>query len=430
RGKRKIEVEEVTPGRWAPNRMMCDETRTGDFYKRGYLFYRLLLDARNSKIIGLSGTPLINFPEELGILANVLHGYITIVEGIVEQSGSEIQKQAVEVGKKHPFIDFINAKNDSGGTRVVMSLLPAGNIKIGNDVGIARIPAFPETDMYVNMYAAISDLFEGRQPAMEEIVGAIRGVYSPTEYVPFENIQRGIMGAFTKESPTKKEIIDAIAAVYAKSYDMPSILKSIENAFRAAGLAFKGPPMARSEPLLPPFGDDFKQSFVPNGTNIINKATLITRLTGVVSYYKGSSLELMPRVAKDEVVRVPFSDYAQRAYSFKRTTELKKEMEKKPGQTVDAVWAQIYELGDSGAANNYKMGSRQACNFTFPAEVPRPSPTDKKEQEEEAEAGVAPVELVALAADEAKEVAEATGTEEFPELNDEAEAEAVAAAEA
>jgi hypothetical protein len=404
---------------------MCDEGRTSDFYKRGYLFYRLLLDARNSKIVGLSGTPLINYPEELGILSNVLHGYITIVEGVIGETGSEIQKQAIEVGLAHPFVDYVGTKSEAAGTRVVMSLLPEGTRKISNDVGVTRIPPFSETELYVSIYAAIADLFEGKGvgPAMEETVGAVRGASRDSgPFPPFEAIQRAIMGVYSKgeASVTKKSLMDAIAAVYSTSHETPVIVESIYQAFKAAGLNMAQPPTARSEPLLPAFGDDFRQAFVPNGTSIINKGTLLTRLTGIVSYYKGSSLELMPRVARDEVVRVPFSDYAQKAYSFKRTTELKKEMEASPGQTVDAVWAQIYELGDSGSANNYKMGSRQACNFAFPPEVVRPTAGNKKEEEEEATAGVAPVELVALAPD-AERTDEAVA-EEFPELHEEEDA--------
>jgi hypothetical protein len=218
--------------------------------------------------------------------------------------------------------------------------------------------------------------------------------------------------------------MSAISRTYAEAYDITTVVKSIQDAFKSAGLPFREPPTARSEALLPPFGDDFKSTFVPNGTNLINKATLLTRLTGLISYYKGSSLELMPRVKSDEVVRVPFSEYAQKAYSFKRSVELKKEMEAAPGQTMDMVWAQIYELGDSKASNNYKMGSRQACNFAFPPEVARPS-ASKKEMDEEAAAGQAAVELVALAPDAERDDIPAA-EEEFPELEGDEEEDDVA----
>jgi hypothetical protein len=358
KSRRTIPVEEIGPGRWRPNPTLC--ASDSKLYTRGYLFYRLLLDARNSKIIGLSGTPLINFPEEIGILANVLHGYITIVEGVIQQSGAAAIKAAQETALAHPFTDFVRVKSDpaGGGIRVIFTLLPPGVQKIANDTGVERIP--------------------------------------PEEAIP-----------------TFEEILD-----------------SVKDTFKEAGMEMKTV-TTRAEALLPPFGDDFRENFAPNGQALANKTVLITRLTGLISFYKGSRLELMPRVKSDEVVRVPFSLYAQKAYSFKRSTELKKEMEKKPGQTVDAVWAQIYEMGDSAAANNYKMGSRQACNFAFPPEVTRPSP-NAKEAEEEAEGGVVDGELLTLAPEEEGELppGEVEVEQEFPDLEDEPDDELEAEAEA
>ena len=347
--RRTIPVEEITPDRWKPT--LCNESTK--LYTRGYLFYRLLLDAQNSKIIGLSGTPLINFPEELGILSNVLHGYITTLEGVVPQVGKDIQEKAKDIGFKHHYTDFVSAKQDTkgGGTRVLFSLLPPGIRKIEHDVGVMRIPE------------------EDGIPSIETIVESIRGEYEK------------------------------------------------------AGIPFSGSLTPKSEALLPPFGDSFAEHFV-SGKDIKSKAVLITRLTGLVSFYRGSSLELMPRVKSDEIVRVPFSPYAQKAYSFKRSTEVKSEMEAKPGQTIDAVWAQVYELGDSASANNYKMGSRQACNFAFPPDVTRPS-ANSAESKKEAEDGAAPAGIVALSAGEEGDLPD----EEYVELDaDEDAGDALAAA--
>ena len=347
--RRTVPAEEITPDRWRPT--LCNQTTK--LYTRGYLFYRLLLDAQNSKIIGLSGTPLINFPEELGIMSNILHGYITTLEGVIQQVGKDIQKKAEDVGFKHPHLDYVSAKQDSkgGGTRILMSLLPPGIRKVDNEKGVMRIPD-----------------------------------------------EEGI--------PSLQSIVDSIKEDYAK-----------------AGIAISGILTPKSEALLPPFGDTFSEHFV-TGKDIKSKAVLITRLTGLVSFYKGSRLELMPRVKTDEIVRVDFSPYAQKAYSFKRSSEVKSEMEAKPGQTIDAVWAQVYELGDSASANNYKMGSRQACNFAFPPDVTRPS-ASATESKKEAEDGEAPTGIVALAAEEEPDLEEG----EFVELDGEAEDDdAVAAA--
>ena len=40
------------------------------------LLYRLLLEAQNTRIIFLTGTPIINYPNEIGIMLNMLRGYI------------------------------------------------------------------------------------------------------------------------------------------------------------------------------------------------------------------------------------------------------------------------------------------------------------------------------------------------------------------
>jgi ribA/ribD-fused uncharacterized protein len=321
KSRRTVPIEEVSHERWAPS--LCKEGTK--LYTRGYLFYRLLLDARNSKIVGLSGTPLVNFPEELGILSNVLHGYITTLEGVIQQSGSEVMKKAEEAGFKNPYTDYVKAKKDpaGGGIRITFSLLGQGLRKIENDVGVERIPE------------------EEPQPSFEEIVESIRA------------------------------------------------------SFKEAGVPFTGALKPKSEELLPPFADAFKEHFLTEALTLKNKAVLITRLTGLISFYKGSQLDKMPRVKSDEIVRVPFSLYAQKAYSFKRSSEVKSEIEGKGKQTVDAVFAQVYELGDTASANNYKMGSRQACNFAFPEEVTRPSPS-AKESLEEAEDGEAVAGIVSL----------------------------------
>jgi len=471
KGMRKIDPEPVTPDRWDPAPQMrknlqklLTETREErgarrarkeriELYSRGYMFYRLLCDARHSKIIGLSGTPLINHPEELGVLSNVLHGYFTIIEGTIQQTGKAVQEQARALALTHPFTDFVEVKQEpSGGTRVTVSLLPEGTVKVTHETGVTHLPSFTETDAYLTMYSAISVLYEGappakgepvesgrspakgepvesgRSPAKEEIVGAIRSGYEQTDFPPFEDIQREILDLYTKNpTPTKMQISDTLVKVYTEAHSSTAMIKSLQKLFKSAGLEFSGTPVARAESLLPPIAEDyttnkrkyrgFHTHFIPNKMDLINKGTLVTRLTGLVSYYKGSSLELMPRVERDEVVRVPMSDYVQKSYSEKRVEELKKELDADKDQTVDKAWKAVFDMKDTTQSNNFKMGSRQACNFAFPPEVARPRAGNKKEELAEALAGMEKDELVTLGED-----VPATA-EEFPELAEEEELE-------
>lgn len=299
--KRKVPPEKVEAGHWAPS--LCNISSN---YKRGYLFYRLLLGAQNSKIVGLSGTPLINFPEELGILANILHGYHNVVKGPLP---SALNDKVNQILLAHPYTDFVQVKANT----FTASLLPYGVRKISNDKGVERIP-------------------------LDEKV------------------------------PTLHEMIEGIKADLVKA------------GVKAEGI------QVEALPVLPPFHDEFRDTFLErDGVHLKSKMVLSKRLSGLISYYKGSRQDLMPRIERDEVVRVPMSPYAQSIYSLARLDEIKMESSKKKEAAggLAGIWAEVYEIGKAKQSTNYRMGSRQACNFAFPPGITRPRPSSKEEQEEE-----------------------------------------------
>jgi flagellar biosynthesis/type III secretory pathway protein FliH len=145
-------------------------------------------------------------------------------------------------------------------------------------------------------------------------------------------------------------------------------------------------PEFKSEPLLPPIGEEFRENFIGPDGNLLNTIVLRKRLQGLVSYYRGSKKELMPEVVKDEVVRVPFTPYSQAEYQRVRLEELKREEDQKkkkkeavPGAAgkMANLWADIYELSKLKQPNSYRMASRQTCNFSFPEGITRPRPSDE-----------------------------------------------------
>jgi predicted NAD-dependent protein-ADP-ribosyltransferase YbiA (DUF1768 family) len=352
--RRLIPIEDITPSHWSP-KLCVEGTKT---YMRGYLFYRLLLAAQNSKIVGLSGTPLINFPEELGILANVLHGYIPTFELTISETGGAAQKKAQEVCSRFLYSDYVEVKHDPRGlgTRVMITLLPQGIRKLADGSGVERIPEEEEVR------------------------------------------------------------------------DTEQVLEELKAAFTESGLQVTGEPIAKSLALLPPFGENFYKAFLKpdgSGLNETTKIVLVKRLTGLISYYKGSNEQLMPRVESDEVVRVPMSAYSQHMYMKEREAEVTSEAKKKkPSGGLSGVWGEVYEVGGESQTSNYKMASRQACNFTFPSEVIRPKP-NKKDQAAEAKRGDKSGDILDTTPDSMEE----KGAEEFPEMEaEDAEEEAEAAA--
>ena len=334
RTKRRIVQETIGADKWNPS--LCLTARN---YRRGYLLYRILLSVQNSKIIGLSGTPLINFPEELGILANILHGYIPVIEGIIAITGDDNKNRIETALLEYPYVDFVRVEPDKSGNgiRFTVSLLPDGIRKITNDVGVERIPE----DMDV---------------------------------------------------PSKQEILAEIKEIFTKK-----------------GFTFSLIPQLIAKPLLPIYNKDYQDSFFQGVDGIKNKAVLIKRLTGIISYYKGSRQDLMPKVVRDEIVRCPMSEYQQSKYLLPRLLEVNKQLEDAPKSkdTKGAIWSEVFEIKGSKESGNYRMGSRQLCNFAFPPQVTRPSPRSKEDFKLE---GETPEDINDSAPEELTEV--------FPEIQE------------
>lgn len=389
KARRTQEFEPIEWDKWKPK--LCpadwkeyeaDKELRKKSYKRGYLFYRLLVQATNSKIIGLSGTPLINFAEELGILSNLLHGYNHIVEGSVakadvRQQGSDAKDKATmekirKLLTENPYTDFQDIKMTEKVIQFRTTFLPEAIKKLTGQPGVIRAAPGEPIVTFAERLASLQADFE-------------------------------------------KEGLKLLAP------------KGAESKFTV-----------QSEPLLPPLREEFQTTFINKTDNVSieNELVLIKRLTGLISYYKGSREDLMPRIRRDETVFVPMSIYQQTQYSKARLEEIdieeKKEKKKKDEGVVEvtgrlaALFAEVYEIKNLPQSSNYRMGSRQTCNFAFPTEVIRPRPRNKLEQEAEVGTDVPDIidAEIQEGADLATTVAEERAAAEAVNAEDEEEREA------
>ena len=292
--------EPVTVENWVPK--FPSDT---DKYSRAILFYRLLIQAKNSKIIALSGTPIVNTPLEIGVLANILHGYFHGVNDTM--IGDEIV--ARKILEKHPRINFYSVKKkDTGGIDIFFTKLDNGYVKYFSDEGLLQGLIYDET----------------ANQSIQEIYADV-----------------------TKQ-------------------------------FSEAKITLGGNPDYLALPLLPPTSEDFNEKFVDTETlSLRNPITFKKRISGLISYYRGSKEELMPAVSKDEVILCPFSPHAFKEYSAARLKELS---ESKPaGPSYDEA-----EKLSETESTSYRFRSRALCNFAFPPGLERPFPGTKKEEEVEA----------------------------------------------
>ena len=293
--------EPVTPGTWKPK-----HGAGGKYYSRAYLFYRLLCQAKNSKIIALSGTPIVNRAVEFGILGNVLHGYFTACRVNLAGVTDANKKQLIELVRTHSRTDFFEFKTRPGGEELFFTIQYEGYNKIFSD----------DT--------------------------ALLGVmYEPDTAIP-ETIQ---------------ELATELFASFAKLKVVPSSAPTFE-----------------SLPLFPPTVEEFDNKFVDVKTNsILNQVAFAKRISGLVSYYKGSKKELMPEVTLDELVSCPFSRHAIPQYVAAR----KKELEEDPPKKSAEAEAEHAEEGGT----SYRFRSRAICNFAFPEDIERPFPAKKEDFE-------------------------------------------------
>ena len=159
---------------------------------------------------------------------------------------------------------------------------------------------------------------------------------------------------------------------------------ALQNAF-----AFRDDIRFVAHPRLPVSRDEFNSTFV-NLTDRDNprivpeaKTTLMKRMFGFVSYYKGATEGVMPTIEHDEIVYVPLSGYALEYYIQKRTQEIKDAPKKKAQEENEK------------SVSSYRFNSRAACNFAFPTSIPRPFRKRSEKSQKDADATADVGEIVA-----------------------------------
>jgi ribA/ribD-fused uncharacterized protein len=301
-----------------PDRKPLPQCGMSGKYTRGYLFYRLFMGAKNSKIIGLSGTPLINFPDELGILMNILHGPIQTIDFVLAvEPGRAVEDIVKKIVNSNENLDTVFFMASEGSMSVTVTRLPEHFIKIFGD--------------------------------KEDILGIKRR--DPLQAIP-----------------TLQQVWDGLA-----------------ESIKAEKIVIRGVPYLKAQELLPSWDTLFRGAFLEeDGITLKNSMVLQKRIRGLISYYRGIQGNVMPKVIKDEVVGIPLSGYSLTIYNKLRNQEIQVEMSKPKPQAAsggDAVWAEINDIATMKTPSNYRMSSRQACNFIFPEGVTRPRPRNLAEQD-------------------------------------------------
>ena len=304
--------------------------------------YDLLMSAQNVKIILLSGTPIINYPNEVAIIFNILRGYIKTWKfplQVSTKAGAKIDKKSLsKIFASVNSLDYMDYEDSSHILTVTRN--PFGFINTndkGEYNGVVRV----ETD-------------------------------AETPYISDTDFERLILSTLRG-----KDISIEPGSITVQTYK-----------------------------ALPDSLDEFRSYFIdPSTGSLKNVNMFIRRILGLASYFRSAQEQLMPRYDKAEnfrVITVPMSDHQFAEYETARKAErnLEKKSKSKKRPVVSKSGAgggeDIYE----DAVSSYRIFSRLFCNFVFPTEIQRPRPKDSDDVEGAIRDGVTEEDIDALTASE------------------------------
>jgi hypothetical protein len=309
--------------------------------KRSAAIYQLLLNCKSSKIIMLSGTPIINNLFELSKLFNILYGNKPTLNIYITGKLNKKEEQKLK-NDDWSMIKYTLEKN-----------IHMDQIAIHKKLQWIQVSMVPPN--FINVYQN------------KEYLGI---QYSPeTEISP--SYQLEIPESDLKKLPNMDN--------FWKRFSL-QICKTITN------LGYKFQMIETMESCLPEDEKLFNHFFIePETHKLLNKNLLMERILGLTSSYHYRDEELFPKLTKVSLVRVPMTNYQYELYTRYRKTELEKSSDK-------INYSKELDIKFSPA---FRIRSRLCCTFAFPKQIGDPYSINKIELLENLESKLeeTPVEI-------------------------------------
>lgn len=326
--------------------------------------YYMLLRAKNARVILLSGTPVINYPNEFAILFNILRGYIkTWKIPIVVKSSNKIDREKLQemlLGEKS--LDYL----DYSPTSKILTITK-------NPFG------FKNKIKIESGYQGVSNV--KKNETGEQVLDL--------DFVSDDDFERKIIGIL------KRNDIDIV----------PQGIQVI------------------NQKALPDDLDTFLTRYINDSDKKLkNVDALKRRIIGLSSYFRSAQESLLPKYNKQlgvdyHIIRIPMSDTQFKIYESARKQE--RDLEKQKPKRSD-----VGELFEE-KASTYRIFSRLFCNFIM---LDRPIPQRKKKATAEPEdkvekAGIEAIEEKSEESNMAALIKEGARIEAKQDVEDEREGE-------
>ena len=322
--------------------------------------YELLLNAVNIRLVLLTGTPIINYPNEVGILFNILRGYIKTwnIPLSVENkkwTNDEIQ----ELFKKSNNIDYLHYDPSSKIITVTRNPYGFENTFVGED----------NSD-----YNGVTNEKRQSKTPYGKTVYRNKGEITDDSFIQL------FLSGLTKNDikfDKSKVVIEKYKAL-PDNYDEFMEMFAPEESTLGIQKKAKGEKLLNtSRPIIQTkkkTGDnvDVFQVVQDKKLEIKNSNLFKRRIVGLTSYFRSAQEELLPSFDRSTdyfVVKIDMSEYQFKLYETARAYERK--IDKKSRSPGDIFKTQT---------SSYRIFSRLFCNFVMPTEIPRPVPFDTSEK--------------------------------------------------
>ena len=345
-----------------------------------YKLYDYLMDANNARVVFMTGTPIINYPNEIGILFNMLRGYIkTWIMNVNVKTSSVINTQSIlEAFDKDNFktYDYV----EYSGNKLTITRNPFGFIntkKRGVAKGTQR--AKKEGGGIIELFTPLritnAQKCKGRRTTKK--CRSIPKMAGGDSYEKYNGVKLDESG-----NMSDADFQNTVVKILSKN--------GIE--------VTKGAIEVRKFTALPDDGPTFLDIFVNSGTvEVKNMDGFQRRILGLTSYFRSAQEKLLPTLQKTvendifHVVKAEMTGHQFLEYQKIRKREAEQEKRNRNNKKRAAGKPDNDDLFK--ISSTYRIFSRAACNFVFPGGIERPLPNAKEEEVDENTINGTPLEL-------------------------------------
>jgi hypothetical protein len=391
-----------------------------------YVLYDYLMRATNVKIVLLTGTPIINYPNEISVLFNILRGYIktwTFKLGISPDAPPGFKLNAEEIVKMfhrskinvYDYVEFSNNKliitrnpfgfvhveksknknkqdGKAGGgerTRKGFITLKKHLIKNGSQSKNKKktIKHREEEDSVYDVKDGMINLHTMGDDESENV----HRFSNTDEGDPRVHYQVGYDIHKGGGSPYIEDTYDGIQLDETGNISDDDFIKNVKSVLKKNNIIIvETESKIDYHKALPDNKDTFINMFIDDiDVKMKNENTFKKRILGLTSYFRSADEKLMPsfvlsgepskRESIYNIVLAEMSSYQFSYYQKIRDKEAEQEKmaaKKRKGANPNGNINNMFDI-----ASSYRMFSRAACNFAFPNPPGRPLPGDAELEE-------------------------------------------------